>query len=103
MRRAAAAACARASASCACAGRAGVVGVARGLRRRAAAAAMAAGGSQRVAVMGDLHLSREIMDEYFAPAREDIARALGGSDGGGFVVQVRRRRPAPSSIVCVPP
>ena len=96
MRRAAAAACARGP------GGKGGPG-AGGLRRRAAAAAMAAGGSQRVAVMGDLHLSREIMDEYFAPAREDIARALGGSDGGGFVVQVRRRRPAPSSIVCVPP
>lgn len=50
----------------------------------------AAGTSQeaRVAVMGDLHLSREIMQEFFCPAREDIQRALGGSNRGGYVVQV---------------
>ena len=42
----------------------------------------------RVAVMGDLHLSREIMQEFFCPAREDIQRALGGSNRGGYIVQV---------------
>ena len=43
----------------------------------------------RVVVMGDLHLSEGLLNDYFHPARADALRALDGASGGErLVVQV---------------